>query len=142
MLPGLVLALVYGAASTGLGIYWEYSSLRLEAGMVLIGVALGFCAASFSWELGGKKAQRLWAAAAVISFQAATVCTMVFLFTPVELLRSTHYSEPVSVTASRLFWILLWDVVTPAVALVVGGLISVRAFSHANQRATLKGDAA
>lgn len=131
VLPGLILALVYGASGTAVGVYWEYPSLWREAGKILIGAGLGFCASSFSRELGGKMAHRLWAAAAVISLQAATVCTMVFLFTPVELFRNTQYSEPVTVAVSRLFWILLWDVVTPAVALVISGLISVWTFPTA-----------
>lgn len=69
--------------------------------MIPIAVGLGFCASSFSRELGGKMAHRLWAAAAVISLQAAAVCTMVFVFTPVEMLRNTHYSEPAGVAVSQ-----------------------------------------
>jgi hypothetical protein len=135
-LPGLILALFYGVCSAALG----YPSLRLEAGLVLICVALGFCASSFSRELGGKKAHRLWAAAVVSSLQAAAVCVMVFLVTPVELFQNTPYREPMSAVASRLLWILLWDVITPAVAVVVGGVISVCAFPSATRTVTVNNE--
>ena len=87
-------------------------------------------------------AHRLWAAAAVISLQAAAVCTMVFVFTPVEMLRNTHYSEPAGVAVSRLLWIWVWTVVTPAVALIIGGVISEYAFPSVSRTVPLKGDAA
>jgi hypothetical protein len=134
VLPGLVLSLLYGVCNIALGVYWEYPAPWLEASLVLISVALGFCASSFSRELGGREAHRLWAALVVVSLQAAAVCVMVFLVTPVELVRNAQYggAETMSVVVSRLLWILLWDVVTPAMASVIGGLISVRSFPTAS----------
>lgn len=140
VLPGLVLALFYGACNIALGVVsWEYPTLWREAGLVLASIALGFCASSFSRELGGRKTHRLWASAIVISFQAIAECGMIFLVTPLELFRNAQYLNGVF---SSLLWILLWDVVTPAAALVIGGLISVRAFPPVLAAATQKGTAA
>ena len=139
LLPGLVLVLFYGVCNIALGVYWEYPTLWREAGLVLASVALGFCASSFSRELGGRKTHRLWASAIVISFQAIAECFMIFLVTPLELGWNAQYLNGV---LTALGWILLWDVVTPAVALVVGSLISVRAFPPVVRAATLKGTAA
>jgi hypothetical protein len=126
-LPGLIMSLFYGVCNLGLGVYsWEYPRPWREAGLLLVSVALGFCASAFSRELGGRTGHRLWAAFAVISFQAAAECVMIFLVTPLELARNPRYLEGVF---SSLIRILLWDVGTPAMALVLGGLISVWAFS-------------
>jgi len=137
--PGLVLALFYGVCNIALGVPWEYPTIRREAGLVLASVAFGFCASSFSRELGGRKTHRLWASAIVISFQAIAECVMIFLVTPLELVRNAQYLNGVFAALLR---ILLWDVVTPAVALVIGSLISVHAFPPALRAATLKGNAA
>jgi len=139
VLPGLVLALFYGVCNSALGVYWEYPTLWREAGLVLASVALGFCASSFSRELGGRKTHRLWASAIVISFQTIAECVMIFLVTPVELSRSAHYFSGVF---SACLWILLWDVVVPLVALIIGSLISVSAFPPVVRAATVKGTAA
>jgi len=108
-------------------------------GLVLASVALGFCASSFSRELGGRKTHRLWASATVISFQAIAECVLIFLVTPVELSRSAHYFSGVF---SACLWILLWDVVVPLGALLIGCLISVSAFPAVVRTATVKGTAA
>jgi hypothetical protein len=55
VLPGLILSLFYGVCNIGLGVYWENPALWLEASLVLVSIALGFCASSFSRELGGRK---------------------------------------------------------------------------------------
>ena len=138
VLPGLVLAFFYGVCNIALGVYWEYPTLWREAGLVLVSVALGFCASSFSKELGGRRMHRLWASAIVISFQAVAEFVMIFLVTPLELVRNAHYLN--GVFAAHLFRIVLWDIVTPAVALVIGSLISVRAFPP--RAMTLKGTVA
>lgn len=131
VLPGLVLSLFYGTCNAALGVYWEYASVWRETGLMLISVALGFCASSFSRELGGRTAHRVWAALAVVSLPAVAVFVMVFLVTPLEWVHNPPHYWPATMRglASSLFWILLWDVVTPAVALVIGGVISIRAFS-------------
>jgi hypothetical protein len=140
VLPGLVLALFYGVCNIALGVVsWEYPTLWRETGLVLVSIALGCCASSFSRELGGRKAHRLWASAMVISFQAIAECGMIFLVTPLELARNAQYLNGVFAALLR---ILLWDVVTPVVALVIGSLISVRAFPPVLPAATLKGTAA
>ncbi|HEY6768672.1 MAG TPA: hypothetical protein VI386_28255 [Candidatus Sulfotelmatobacter sp.] len=136
VVPGLVLALFYGVCNIALGVYWRYPTLWREAGLVLASVALGFCTSSFSRELGGRKTHRLWAAAIGISFQAIAECVMIFLVTPLELVRNAQYLNGVF---AALLWILLWDVVTPAVALVIGSLISVSAFPPVFRSETLKG---
>jgi hypothetical protein len=139
VLPGFVVAFFYGVCNIALGVYWEYPTLWREVGLVLASVALGFCASSFSRELGGRKKHRLWASAIVLSFQAIAECVMIFLVTPLELSRSAHYLSGV---VSACLWILLWDVVAPLVALLIGSLISVRAFPPVVRAATLKGTAA
>ena len=139
VLPGLVLALFYGICNIALGVFWEYPTLWREVGLGIAGVALGFCASSVSRELGGTKTHRLWASAIVISFQAIAVCVMIFLVTPVELSRSSHYLSRVF---SASLWILLWDVMVPLVALLIGSLISIRAFSPSSELRSLKGTAA
>jgi hypothetical protein len=139
VLPGLVLALFYGVCNIALGVYWEYPRLWHEAGLVLVSVSLGFCASSISRELGGMKAHRLWAAAAVMSLQAGAECITIFLVTPLQLSRGDQYLTGVF---SALLWILLWDVVVPLVALVIGGLVSVCAFSSLIPTVTLKRRAA
>jgi hypothetical protein len=133
-LPGLILALVYGVCNIALGVFWEYPSPLLEASLVLISVTLGFCASSFSRELGAREAQRLWAALIVVSLQAAAVCVMIFLVTPLEFVQNAQYRSPGTLhqVVTSLLWILLWDVVTPAVSSVIGGVISVRAFPPAS----------
>jgi hypothetical protein len=139
VLPGIVLALLYGVCNISLGVYWEYSTLLREVGLVLASVALGFCASSFSRELGGRKTHRLWASATVISFQAIAECVLIFLVTPVELSRSAHYFSGVF---SACLWMSLLDVVVPSVALLIGSLISVSAFPPVVRAATVKGTAA
>ena len=139
VLPGLVLAFFYSVCNFALGgVYWQ-STLRRETYLALLSVAFGFCASSFSRELGGTKTQRLWASAIVISFQAIREGVMIFQIIPMELIRNTQYFKGVFVVLPR---ILLWDVVTPAVALVVGSLISVCAFPAFLRTAPLKGTAA
>src|SRR5215471_12384009 len=135
-LPGFALALFYGVCNIALVVYWEYPTLWREAGLVLVSIALGFCASSFSKELGGTRMHRLWASAIVISFQAVAESAMIFLVTPLELVRNAHYLNGVF---GALLWIVLWDIVTPAVALVIGSLISVRAFPPVVRAVTLKG---
>jgi hypothetical protein len=140
VLPGLVLALFYGVCNFALALVsWEYPTLRREVDLALASVAFGFCASSFSRELGGRKTQRLWASAIVISFQAIAECVMIFLVTPLELIRNAQYFNGVF---AALLWHLLWNVVTPAVALVIGSLISVYAFPPVLRAETLKGTAA
>src|ERR1035438_8901007 len=54
--PGLILSLFYEACRTLLAdFYWEHPFLWREASIVLIGVALGFCASALSRELGGNE---------------------------------------------------------------------------------------
>ena len=134
VLPGLILSLFYGVCSMALGVYWEYPAPWLEASLVLMSIALGFCASSVSREFGGDEAHRLWAAVIVVSFQAAAIGVMVFLVTPLEFVRNAQYRgvETISAVVARLLWILLWDVVTPAAALLIGGMISVSAFPSAS----------
>jgi hypothetical protein len=132
VLPGLILALVYAACCVAWGVYWEYPSSWLKGGLVVITVALGFCASSISRELGGTKVHRVWAAVVVVSLQAAAVCVMVFLVTPVEFVRNVQYREPTSGVVLRCLSILLWDVVTPIVVSVIGGVISIWIFSPAS----------
>jgi hypothetical protein len=133
MLPGLILALFYGICNIALGVYWEKPMLWHEVGLVLSSIALGFCASSFSRELGGRNSHRLLAAAVVIFFPAASEGIIVVLVTPLELSRNHQYLSGVF---SALLWIVLWDIVVPSAALVIGGLISVRAFP--NPTVTLK----
>jgi len=135
VLPGLILALGYGICNIALGVYWEYPALWREAGLVLVSVALGFCASSFSKELGGRKIHRLWAAAVVIFFQAGAACIMTFIVTPLQLSRGSQY---LNVVFWALLYMLLWDVVVPSAALVIGGLISMWAFPSQTRTMTLK----
>ena len=136
ILPGLVLALFYVVCNFALGVVsWEDPTLRREAYLALVSIAFGFCASSFSRELGGRNTHRLWASAIVISVQAIAECVMIFLVIPLELLGNAHY-------LSGVFRILLCDVVTPAVALLIGSLISVYAFPPGLRAATLEVNAA
>lgn len=136
ILPGLVLALFYLVCNFALGVVsWEDPTLRREAYLALVSVAFGFCASSFSRELGGRNTHRLWASAIVISVQAIAECVMIFLVAPVGLIGNAEY-------LGGVFRILLCDVVTPAVALLIGSLISVYAFPPVLRSATLKGTTA
>jgi hypothetical protein len=134
--PGFILGLVYAVYTTAMGPYWEYPSLWREVGMVLICIALGFCASSLSRELGGAKAQRLWATAGVLSLQAAVECVMICLVTPLELFQSVHHHAPMGAVVSRYLWVSLSDIVTPAAGLIIGGLISVCGFSPSSPNRT------
>jgi hypothetical protein len=127
ILPGLSLSIFYGICNMGLGVVsWEYPRLWREAGLVMASIALGFCAASSSRELGGNRTHRIWASASVISLQALAEFVMVFLVTPLEW---TWTLQHLNLFVASVLWIFLWDLATPVVALVVGGLISVRTFS-------------
>ena len=130
VLPGLILSLFYGVCNIALGVYWENSALSLEVRLVLVSIALGFCASSFSRELGGRETHRVWAAVLIISFQAAALCVMALVVTPLELVRNAQYLGPGYITGVvfSLLRILSWDVMTPAIALVIGSVISVCAF--------------
>jgi len=130
LVPGLVLACFYAVCNFALGVVsWQNPTLRREADLALVSVAFGFCASSFSRELGGRTTHRLWASAIVISFQAIAECIMIFLVIPMELIRNAQYFS--EVLAPALLRILLWDIVTPAMALVIGSLISMYAFPPA-----------
>jgi len=127
VLPGFFLALFYGVCNSALGVVsWQYPTLRREADLALVSIAFGFCASSFSRELGGRKTHRLWASAIVISYQAIAESFMIFLVIPMELIRNAQYLN--EVLAPALLRIVSWDVMTFAVALVIGSLISVYAF--------------
>lgn len=133
VLPGLILSFFYEACRTLLAdFYWEHPFLWREASIVVIGVALGFCASSLSRELGGNESHRRWAGIFVISSPAAVWCVMGLVVTPVQLLQGSRYRLPgtISGVAVSLLWILLWDVVMPAAGLAVGAAISALAFSR------------
>src|ERR1700685_1668017 len=61
-LPGLVLFVFYGGCSSlSFDIYWGHRFVWREAGVMLIAIALGFCASFLSRELGGTLSHRRWA---------------------------------------------------------------------------------
>ena len=130
VLPGIMLSLFYGICNIALGVYYEKPAISLEIRLVLVSIALGFCASSFSRELGGRKAQRVWAAVFVISFPATALIVMALFGTPLELVRNSQYLRPgyIGGVVSSLFRIWLWDVMTPGIALAIGSVISVHAF--------------
>jgi hypothetical protein len=132
LLPGLILSFVYEACRTLLvDFYWEHPFLWREASIVLIGVALGFCASSLSRELGGTESHRRWAGMFVISSPAAVWCVMGLLVTPLQLMEGSQSRLPgtISGVAVSLLWVLLWDVLMPAAGLAMGAAISALAFS-------------
>jgi hypothetical protein len=132
VLPGLVLFFFYGACSSvSFDIYWGRQFLWREAGIELIAVALGFCAAFFSRELGGNLSQRRWAGISIIAPYAVVWCVMALLVEPIQLVQYSAYRRPgtISGTAVTLLWVFLRDVVLPGLGLAIGGVISARAFS-------------
>jgi len=132
VLPGLILSSFYQACRTLLvDFYWEHPFLWREASIVLIGVALGFCASSLSRELGGNESHWRWAGMFVVSLPTAIWCVMCLLVTPVQLIQGSQYRLPgtISGVAVSLLWALLWDVVMPAAGLAMGAAISALAFS-------------
>lgn len=131
-LPGFVLFLFYGACkSLTADIYWDHQFIWREVGIVLMAIALGFCASFFSRELGGNPSQRRWAGLGIIAPYAAVWCVMGLLVTPVQLILASAYRRPgtISGAAISLLWVLLWDVILPGLAVTLGGVISARAFS-------------
>jgi hypothetical protein len=132
VLPGLILSFMYEACRTLLvDFHWEQPFLWRETNIVLIGVALGFCASSLSRELGGNKSHRLWAGMFVISLPAAVWCVMGLLVAPLQWIQGSQHrlQGTISGVAGSLLWVLLWDVVIPAAGLAMGAAISALAFS-------------
>jgi hypothetical protein len=130
--PGFIFFLFYEACRTVLvDFYWERPFPWRETGIVLIGVALGFCASFLSRELGGSQSQRRWAGMFVISIPAAVWCVMGLVVTPVQLIRGAHNYRLGTIigVAVSLLWSLIWDVVMPAAGLAIGAAISALAFS-------------
>jgi hypothetical protein len=131
VLPGLVLFFFYGTCSSlSFNIYWGPQFVRREAGIELVAIALGFCAAFLSRELGGNLSQRRWAALSTIAPYAVVWCVLAFLLTPLHLVQWSAYRRPGAIVgvAVSLFWVLLRDVVLPGLGLVLGGVISARVF--------------
>ena len=130
--PGLIFFLFYEACRTLLvDVYWEHPFLWREASIVLIGVALGFCASFLSRELGGSESQRRCAGMFVILVPAAVWCVMGLVVTPVQLIQGAHNYRlgTINGVAVSLLWTLLWDVIIPALGFAVGAAISGLAFS-------------
>ena len=130
-IPGIMLMLVYGASKALLvDFYWERAFSIREIGTVLICVALGFLASSFSRKLGGTASQRRWAAMFVVAPYGIVWCAMALFVTPLQMSQVVHYQPwNISEAAVPLLWVLLWDVVIPAAGLAVGEVISELAFS-------------
>lgn len=130
-IPGISLMLVYGACKALLvDFYWERPFPVRETGTVLICVMLGFLASSFSRNLGGRAAQRRWAAMLVVAPEAIVWCVMALLVTPIQMAQAVHYRPwTVSEAVVPLLWVLLWDVVIPGSGLVIGDVVSELAFS-------------
>lgn len=131
VLPGLVLFLFYGGCSSlSFNIYWGHQFVWREAGTMLIAIALGFCAAFFSRELGGTLSQRRWAGMSIIIPWAVVWCVMALL-APIHLVQWSTYRRPgvISGTAVVFLWALLRDVALPGLGLEMGSVISARVFS-------------
>jgi len=131
VLPGLVLFVLYGGCSClSFNIYWGHQFVWREAGIVLIAIALGFCASFFSRELGGTLSQRRWAGMSIIAPYAVLWCVWALL-APIQLVQWSTYRRPgvISGTAVVFLWVGLRDVVLPGLGLAIGSVISARAFS-------------
>lgn len=131
VLPGLVLFVLYGGCSClSFNVYWGHQFVWREAGIVLIAIALGFCASFFSRELGGTLSQRRWAGMSIIAPYAVLWCVWALL-APIQLVQWSTYRRPgvISGTAVVFFWVGLRDVVLPGLGLAIGSVISARAFS-------------
>jgi hypothetical protein len=131
VLPGLVLFVLYGGCSClSFNLYWGHQFVWREAGIVLIAIALGFCASFFSRELGGTLSQRRWAGMSIIAPYAVLWCVWALL-APIQLVQWSTYRRPgvISGTAVVFLWVLLRDVVLPGLGLAIGSVISARAFS-------------
>jgi hypothetical protein len=131
VLPGLVLFVLYGGCSClSFNIYWGHQFVWREAGIVLIAIALGFCASFFSRELGGTLSQRRWAGMSIIAPYAVLWCVWALL-APIQLVQWSTYRRPgvISGTAVVFLWVGLRDVVLPGLGLALGSVISARAFS-------------
>jgi hypothetical protein len=131
ILPGLVLFVLYGGCSClSFNIYWGHQFVWREAGIVLIAIALGFCASFFSRELGGTLSQRRWAGMSIIAPYAVLWCVWALL-APIQLVQWSTYRRPgvISGTAVVFLWVGLRDVVLPGLGLAIGSVISARAFS-------------
>jgi hypothetical protein len=131
ILPGLVLFVLYGGCSClSFNIYWGHQFVWREAGIVLIAIALGFCASFFSRELGGTLSQRRWAGMSIIAPYAVLWCVWALL-APIQLVQWSTYRRPgvISGTAVVFLWVGLRDVVLPGLGLALGSAISGRAFS-------------
>jgi hypothetical protein len=132
VLPSLVLFFFYrGCSSLSFDIYWGHQFLRHEAGIELIAIALGFCAAFFSRELGGNLSQRRRAAISIVAPYAVVWCVMALLL-PVHLVQwGSAYRGPAAISGVALLflWALLRDIVLPGMGLAIGSVISGRAFS-------------
>lgn len=130
-LPALVLFFFYdGCGSFSFDIYWGHQFLRHETGIELIAIALGFCAAFFSRQLGGNLSQRRWAAMSIIAPYAVRWCVMALLL-PIHLVQWPSYHSLGAVRGAALLflWVLLRDIVLPGLGLAIGSVISARAFS-------------
>jgi hypothetical protein len=131
VLPGLVLFVLYGGCSClSFNVYWGHQFVWREAGIVLIAIALGFCASFFSRELGGTLSQRRWAGMSIIAPYAVLWCVWALL-APIQLVQWSTYRRPgvISGTAVVFLWVGLRDVVLPGLGLAIGSVISARAFS-------------
>jgi len=131
VLPGLVLFVLYGGCSClSFNVYWGHQFVWREAGIVLIAIALGFCASFFSRELGGTRSQRRWAGMPIIAPYAVLWCVWALL-APIQLVQWSTYRQPgvISGTAVVFLWVGLRDVVLPGLGLAIGSVISARAFS-------------
>jgi|GEM_PF-4882781 hypothetical protein len=131
VLPGLVLFVLYGGCSClSFNVYWGHQFVWREAGIVLIAIALGFCASFFSRELGGTLSQRRWAGMSIIAPYAVLWCVWALL-APIQLVQWSTYRQPgvISGTAVVFLWVGLRDVVLPGLGLAIGSVISARAFS-------------
>jgi hypothetical protein len=131
VLPGLVLFVLYGGCGClSFNVYWGHQFVWREAGIVLIAIALGFCASFFSRELGGTLSQRRWAGMSIIAPYAVLWCVWALL-APIQLVQWSTYRQPgvISGTAVVFLWVGLRDVVLPGLGLAIGSVISARAFS-------------
>jgi hypothetical protein len=131
VMPGLVLFVLYGGCSClSFNIYWGHQFVWREAGIVLIAIALGFCASFFSRELGGTLSQRRWAGMSIIAPYAVLWCVWALL-APIQLVQWSTYRRPgvISGTAVVFLWVWLRDVLLPGLGLAIGSVISARAFS-------------
>jgi hypothetical protein len=131
VLPGLVLFVLYGGCGClSFNVYWGHQFVWREAGIVLIAIALGFCASFFSRELGGTLSQRRWAGMSIIAPYAVLWCVWALL-APIQLVQWSTYRRPgvISGTAVVFLWVGLRDVVLPGLGLAIGSVISARAFS-------------